>query len=230
MTLGFCAPIAWRCSCPRSRGFKITFRVLFYLPALTAGLVIMFLWKDLFFDASQDGLLNRIDRDLRHRPAQTWLQDPRLAMFCIILPGVWAGAGPGSIIYLAALKTVPEEMYEAAEIDGASTLQKVFQVTLSYLKPLIIINFIGAFIGTFQATQNIIVMTMGGPENATHTLSLEIWSNAFLYLKFGYATAMAWIMGSMLIGFTLYQLQDIPEGPVHRGRNGRNVECQLSHR
>jgi multiple sugar transport system permease protein len=92
-------------------------------------------------------------------------------------------------------------------MDGAGTFQKIRHVTLSYLKPLILINFIGAFIGTFQATQNIIVMTMGGPENATRTLSLEIWSNAFLYLKFGYATAMAWIMGSMLIGFTLYQLR-----------------------
>jgi len=206
MALGFCTPIALALLLSEVPRFKITFRVLFYLPALTSGLVIMFLWKDLFFDASQGGLLNRIIGAVGI-PPQTWLQDPRLAMFCIILPGVWAGAGPGSIIYLAALKTVPEEMYEAAEMDGASTMQKVFQVTLSYLKPLILINFIGSFIGTFQSTQNIIVMTMGGPEKATHTLSLEIWSNAFLYLRFGYATAMAWIMGSMLIGFTLYQLR-----------------------
>ncbi len=128
-------------------------------------------------------------------------------MLCIVLPGIWAGAGPGSIIYLAALKTVPDEMYEAAEIDGASVWQKIFKVTLPYLKPLILINFLGAFIGSFQATQNIFVMTMGGPEMSTHTLSLEIFFNAFIYLKFGYATAMAWVMGAMLVGFTLYQLR-----------------------
>jgi len=206
LAFGFVTPIILALLLAEVPKFKITYRILFYLPALTSGLVIMFLWKDLFFDASPAGLLNQIVAWL-HLPPQTWLQDPRLAMLCIILPGVWAGAGPGSIIYLAALRTVPEEMYEASEIDGAGPFQKIFRVTLPYLKPLIIINFVGAFIGTFQATQNIFVMTGGGPENATHTLSLEIWFNAFLYLKFGYATAMAWIMGSMLIGFTLYQLR-----------------------
>jgi len=206
LLLGFLTPILlalFLCEVPK---LKITFRVLFYLPALTSGLVIMFLWKDLFYDPSAQGLLNRIVGFVGI-PPQTWLQNPYLAMLCVILPGVWAGAGPGSIIYLAALRTVPEEIYEAADIDGAGPIQKIWRITLPYLKPLIIINFVGAFIGTFHATQNIFVMTMGGPEYATHTLSLEIWFNAFLYLKFGYATAMAWIMGSMLIGFTLYQLR-----------------------
>jgi multiple sugar transport system permease protein len=206
LAMGFVTPIFLALLLSEVPRLKITYRILFYLPALTSSLVVMFLWKDLFYDASPAGLLNRIIGAVGI-PPQTWLQDPRLAMVCIIVPGVWAGAGPGSIIYLAALRTVPEEIYEAAEMDGAGTFQKIRHVTLSYLKPLILINFIGAFIGTFQATQNIIVMTMGGPENATRTLSLEIWSNAFLYLKFGYATAMAWIMGSMLIGFTLYQLR-----------------------
>ena len=206
MTFGFFTPIALSLLLAEVPRLKITFRMLFYLPALTSGLVLMFLWKDLFFNASPGGLMNRI-LDFFGLPIQTWLQDPKLAMYCIVLPGVWAGAGPGSIIYLAALKTVPDEMYEAAEMDGASVFQKIFLVTLPYLKPLIIINFFGAFVGSFQATQNIFVMTMGGPEKATHTLSLEIFLNAFQYLKFGYATAMGWIMGSMLIGFTLYQLR-----------------------
>lgn len=220
LSMGFITPIVLSLFLSEVPKGKILFRVLFYLPALTSGLVIMFLWKDLFFDPSPAGLLNRIIGFFGADP-KGWLQDPDplfrlpflpsivppMAMLCIILPGVWAGAGPGSIIYLAALRTVPEEMYEASEIDGAGPVQKIFRVTLPYLKPLILINFIGAFIGTFHATQNIFVMTMGGPENATHTLSLEIWFNSFLYLKFGYATAMAWIMASMLIGFTLYQLR-----------------------
>ena len=206
MTFGFFTPIILSLFLAEVPRLKITFRVLFYLPALTSGLVLMFLWKDLFFSPTQGGLLNRI-LALFGIPWQTWLQDPTLAIYCIVLPGIWASAGPGSIIYLAALKTVPDEMYEAAEMDGASVIQKIFLVTLPYLKPLIIINFFGAFVGSFQATQNIFVMTMGGPEKATHTLSLEIFLNAFQYLKFGYATAMGWIMGSMLIGFTLYQLR-----------------------
>jgi len=206
MSLGFFTPIILALFLAEVPRLKITFRLLFYLPALTSGLVIMFLWKDLFFNPSEGGLLNRII-GFAGVTKQDWLQDPKLAMLCVVLPGVWAGAGPGSIIYLAALKTVPDEMYEAAEMDGAGIFQKVFLVTLPYLKPLILINFLGAFIGSFHATQNIFVMTMGGPEMATHTLSLEIFLNAFVYLKFGYATAMAWIMGSMLVGFTLYQLR-----------------------
>ena len=206
MSFGFVVPIVLALFLSEVPRLKITFRVLFYLPALTSSLVLMFLWKNLLYEPSPVGVLNRI-LGFFGIPPQTWLLDPNLAMFSVVLPAVWAGAGPGSIIYLAALKTVPDELYEAAEMDGAGPLQKIRLVTLPYLRALIMINFLGAFIGSFHATQNIFVMTMGGPEQATHTLSLEIFFNAFLYLKMGYATAMAWILGSMLIGFTLYQLR-----------------------
>jgi multiple sugar transport system permease protein len=128
-------------------------------------------------------------------------------MLCIIIPGIWAGAGPGSIIYLAALKSIPEDMYEAADVDGAGIWTKIRHIVFPSLKPLIIINFVGAFIGAFKAMENVFVMTGGGPNYATHVMGLDIWHNAFLYLKFGFATAEAWIMGSMLIGFTMYQLR-----------------------
>ena len=84
---------------------------------------------------------------------------------------------------------------------------KFWRVTLPTLKPLILINLVGAVIGSFQAASNILVMTAGGPLDSTRTLGLEIWYNAFLFLKFGYATAAAWVMGALLIGFTVYQLR-----------------------
>ena len=138
-----------------------------------------------------------------------WLQDPSgyWAMFYVILPGIWAGAGPGCIIYLAAIKSIPEELYEAADVDGAGPLDKAYHVTFQYLKPLILINFVGAFVGTFHAMQNILVMTGGGPGYKTMTIGMDIFFNAFTHLKFGYATAEAWILGSLLIGFTVYQLR-----------------------
>jgi len=138
-----------------------------------------------------------------------WLQDPTgyWVMLWIVLPGIWAGAGPGCIIYLAAIKSIPEELYEAADVDGAGPLDKAWHVTLQYLKPLILINFVGAFIGTFHAMQNILVMTGGGPGYKTMTIGMDIFFNAFTHLKFGYATAEAWILGSLLIGFTVYQLR-----------------------
>jgi len=126
---------------------------------------------------------------------------------CMILPQLWAGIGPGSIIYLAALKSIPDEFYEAADLDGAGFVGKIRHIVIPYLKPLIIINFIGAFIAAFRSANYIFIMTGGGPGDATRVLGYEIWVRSFLYLKFGIGTAKAWILGSLLIGFTGYQLR-----------------------
>jgi ABC-type sugar transport system permease subunit len=128
-------------------------------------------------------------------------------MIFIVLPTIWAGMGPGCIIYLAALKSIPEDVYEAADLDGAGILSKVWNITVPYLKPLIIINFVGAFIHSARAFDFIFVMTGGGPVFSTHVAGLEIWYTAFMYLKFGYAVAMAWIVGALLVGFTIFQLR-----------------------
>lgn len=225
--LGFFSPIILALMLHEVPRGKIVYRTLYYLPAVTTGLVIMFLWK-FFYDPSPAGLLNRLLASVNdlilsninsflswaHVPwkvplfgVQTWLQDPKLAMLCIVLPIIWAHVGPGCIIYLAALKSVPEDVYEAADLDGAGVLQKIRHITLPYLRPLIIINFVGAFINAFRSFDFIFVMTGGGPMFATHVAGLEIWYNAFLYLKFGYAVAMAWLLGSLLVGFTVFQLR-----------------------
>ena len=120
--------------------------------------------------------------------------------------------GPGSLIYLAALKTVPEELYEAADIDGAGTFAKVFRVALPSIRSLILINFIGAVIGAVRgAASFILAMTGGGPfttaGGATEVTSLRIFYTTFGHLKFGAGAAMAWVLGAMLIGFTVLQLQ-----------------------
>lgn len=204
---------------------KILFRVLFYLPAVTTGLVIAFLWKN-FFDPSHAGFMNqlvaawdaavlriaetaRVTGWVRHLAIgpQRWLQDPKLAMVCVMLPQLWAGIGPGSIVYLAALKSIPDDFYEAADIDGAGFLSKIRHIVIPYMKPLIIINFVGAFIAAFRSANYIFIMTGGGPGDATHVLGYEIWVRSFLYLKFGIGAAMAWILGSLLIGFASYQLR-----------------------
>ncbi len=140
-----------------------------------------------------------------------WLQDPTgyWAMLWVIVPGLWAGVGPGCIIYLAAIVSIPDELYEAADLDGAGPLQKLYHVTIQSLLPLIVINFVGAVVGTFHAMESVLVLTGGGPGNATMTLGMDIFFNAFTHLRFGYATAEAWVMGSLLIGFTVYQLRSL---------------------
>ena len=135
-----------------------------------------------------------------------WLSDPKSAMLSCVIPMVWAGMGPGCLIYLAALKGIPDDYYEAAEIDGAGFLDKILFVVFPWLRALIFINFVGVFIGSwYGAAGNILVMTGGASD--TEVADLHIWYKAFTYLKFGPATAMAWVLGFMLIGFTVQQLR-----------------------
>jgi ABC-type sugar transport system permease subunit/ABC-type glycerol-3-phosphate transport system substrate-binding protein len=226
--IGFFIPLFLALALNEIPRFTVFFRTLFYLPAMTSGIVIAFLWRQ-FYDRSERGLLNQIlapvfsglnsgvdflnnllGTHLAHfEKTHDWLGDPHLAMFAVVLPGIWAGAGPGSILYLAALKNVSEELYDAADIDGATWLQKIRFITFPALRPLILINLLGAFIGGFKAIEQIFILTGGGPLYATHTLGLEVWQNAFMFLKFGYATAAAWVMGSILIGFTVLQIRTL---------------------
>jgi len=134
-----------------------------------------------------------------------WLGDPNTAMLACVLPMVWAGMGPGCLIYLAALKGIADDFYEAADIDGANFIDKILFIVFPILKPLLISNFVGVFIISWRATANILAMTGGGAK--TEVAGLHIFYKAFIFLKFGPATAMAWILGFMLIGFTVYQLR-----------------------
>lgn len=211
IAIGFVVPIFLAVLLTEVPWGKYFFRTMFYLPAVTSSLVIMFMWKQ-FYDPSAAGFLNSLVIEAASwAGVQTrgfkWLQDPNLAMICVIIPGIWASAGAGSLIYQAALTSVPSDLYEAADVDGAGLFAKIRHITIPTLRPLIIINFVGVFIGAFHAMQNIFVMTGGGPYNATRVIGIDIWFNAFLYLKFGFATAMAWVLGIMLIGFTVMQLK-----------------------
>lgn len=222
IAMGFVVPIILAVLLTEISKGQMFFRTIYYLPAVTTGLVTMFLWKQLMYDPSPDGALNWLFTLVGIAP-QKFLESPSLAMICIIIPGIWAGAGPGCLIYLAAMKCIPEDEYEAADLDGAGFFHKFRHVLYPNLKALILINFLGAFVGAFQASENIFVMTGGGPVNKTMTVGLDIWYHSFLYLNFGYATAEAWILGAMLIGFTVLQLQVLSKVEFKRaGRAGDN--------
>ena len=203
ISLGFFTPVLLALLLAEVPRGKVLFRTVFFLPQVSSGLVILFLWK-LFYDPTPSGFLNRL---LWFAKPVDWLGRPEWAMVAVIMPAVWAGAGIGSLIYLAALRSIPTELYEAAEVDGATLWGKLRHITLPTILPLLLINFVGAFIATFHSMGNIFAMTAGGPGNETMVMSLAIWYEAFAFLRFGTATAMAWILGSMLIGFTLWQLK-----------------------
>ena len=207
--LTFLAPIVLAIMLNEIPRFKQGFRTVFFLPQVCSGVVIMLLWKQLY-EPSARGYLNQlvmtVGRLFGHGITPIdWLGSRFWAPICVVLPTLWAGVGMGSLIYLAALKSVPEDVYEAADLDGAGVWRKIRDITIPTLYPLIVINFVGAFIGTFHQMQNIFVMTGGG--SGTRVLSLHIWLTAYADLKFGPATATAWVLGSMLIGFTVWQLR-----------------------
>jgi len=206
LAFGFTAPIALAILLQEIPRGKILYRTLYYLPAVTTGLVVIFLWKTFY---GPDGLFNQLLGWIGIPSDTNWLESS-WALACCVAPVVWAGMGPGALVYLAALKTIPDDLYEAASIDGASILRRIFHVTLPSIRELVVINFIGAFIGAFQTAEFILAMTGGGPYRPyglTEAIGLHIYSAAFFYLRFGLATAMAWILGLLLIGFTVFQLR-----------------------
>ena len=205
LLLGFLAPVLLALMLAEIPRGKIFFRTLYFLPHLTSALVIALLWK-LMYDPTENGMLNQL-LGFFGVARQTWLQDPSLAMLCCILPGVWAGAGMASLIYVAALQALPPDYYEAAAIDGAGILSRFRHITYPQLLPLMVINFVGAFIAAFQGMGSIFLLTFGGPGDATNVLSLAIWKEAYNNLRFSTATTMAWFLGVALIGFTYLQIR-----------------------
>lgn len=205
MLLGFVPPVLLAILLHEIPLGKVTFRVLFYIPAVVSGVVILFMWRAIY-DPSPDGVLNTVIA-FAGIPAQTWLQDSRLAMLCVVFPLAWAHLGPGSLIYLAALKGIPEELYEASEIDGAGFRSKLKSIVFPYLKPLLVINAVGATIYGFKSSDAVLAMTGGGPNLATQVIGYEIWQRTFLFLKFGQGAAMAWMLGLLLMGFTAFQMR-----------------------
>jgi len=209
LVLAFFTPIILALLLAEVPRLKVFFRTLFFLPQMTSGLVVTLMWKDMYAGTAS-GTINRFVGWLLgpfgFQPVD-WLGNPATVMACVIIPGIWAGAGISSLIYLAALKSVPDDLYEAASVDGLGVFGKVRHITLPTIAPLVLINFVGAFIGTFQTMGHIFLLTFGGPGKETLVMSLAIWQEAYVNLRFSLASAYAWILGSILMGFTYLQLQ-----------------------
>lgn len=205
LALGFVSPVILALLLSEIPRGKVFFRTVYFLPHLTSALVVTLMWK-MMFDPTENGMLNQALAWFgvsRH----AWLQDPAWAMTCCILPGVWAGMGTASLIYIAALGSLPPDYYEAAAIDGAGIFARFRHVTLPQLLPLMVINFVGAFIAAFQGMGSIFLLTFGGPGDATNVLSLVIWKEAYNNLRFSTATTMAWFLGTALVAFTYLQIR-----------------------
>jgi multiple sugar transport system permease protein len=177
---------------------KSAFRAIFFLPSLVPVVANAIVWIWMF--NGEYGLLN-YGLSMVGQQGPNWLQDPRWAMSALVFMGLW-GVGQSIVIFLASFQEVPVEMYEAAELDGASLWQKFWRVTIPLISPVIFFQFITGIIGVLQVFALPYIMTAGGPARATLFYSMYLYDNAFRYLKMGYACAMAWILFMIILVLT----------------------------
>ena len=179
--------------------FMGLFRTTFYLPTIVPGLAAAFVWGWLL--NPNFGLVNEVLVALG-LPKGEWLTGTGSAMPTLILMGLW-GIGPTMVVFLAGLQAIPESLYEAGKIDGASAPQLFWYVTLPQLSPTIFFNLINGIIGAFQYFLTAYVLTNGGPLFATFFYNLNLYEKAFKWQQMGLASAMAWLMFAIILIFTL---------------------------
>lgn len=203
LIFGYPVPLIAAVLMSEVRRLRGLFSALAYLPVIVPPVVGVLLWK-LFYDASPNGVFNTI-LSWVGIPAQPWIQSADTAMPSIVLEATWAAAGGTVIIYLAALTSVPAELYDAAEVDGAGIWQKIWHVTLPQLRPTLLITFILQIIGTAQVFLEPFLLTNGGPANSTLTILQLIYRYAFqssIGLDYGKATALSILLALFLALFS----------------------------
>ena len=204
LVFGYPIPLVGAVLMSEVRRAKGLYPVLAYLPAVIPPVVAVLLWR-FFYDARPQGVFNTI-LDWFGIGSLPWLQSMTWAMPSLVLYATWAAAGSTVIIYLAALTVVPPELYDSAEVDGASVWRKVVHVTLPHLRPVLLITLILQLIGTAQVFLEPYLFTGGGPANATLTLLLLIYRYAFgqsLGADFGKATALSLMLAIFLAVMSL---------------------------
>jgi multiple sugar transport system permease protein len=178
------------------------YRTAFFLPTVTSMVAVSVVWMWIYHP--DVGLMNYL-LNLIGLPSIRWLNDPRWAMPALILLGIWKGMGYNVIIYLAGLQNIPEQLYEAAEIDGANRWQLFANVTWPLLTPTSFLILIMAVINSFQAFTEFNVMTQGGPLGATTTVVYYLYQQAFQQFNMGYGSALAIVLFFIILGLTLIQ-------------------------
>jgi len=200
LVFGFPLPILLAVLMSEVKRGKGLYSALAYLPVVIPPVVAVLLWR-FFFDASPNGVFNSI-LGWVGIPPQSWLQSAETAMPSLVLEATWAAAGGSIIIYLAALLSVPPELYDAAEVDGATIWRKIWHVTLPQLRGVLFIMLILQVIGTAQVFLEPYLFTGGGPNNSTITVLLLIYKYAFqnsLGGNYGEATALS-VMLAVVLG------------------------------
>ena len=185
------------------------FRAAFYLPNVLSLVAVALMWLWIYDPAR--GVLNTICFAL-DLPASDWLSDPGLALYLVMVPGIWTMLGFNMVIYLAGLQAISPDYYEVARIEGASALEQFRFITLPLLRPITFFIFVMSSIRSFQVFDQIYIMTGGGPLNSTTTIAFEIYQNGFQFYKMGYASSMSVVLLVLVGTLTLINFAYGKEG------------------
>lgn len=181
-----------------TRGIRV-FRTIYYMPSVLSGVAFVVVWMWLFHPEA--GLINATLAMFGIRGPR-WLVDPNTALTALWIMSLW-GLGRTAVIYLAGLRGIPRELYEAAAIDGAGTYQSFLHVTMPMLTPTIFFNLVLSVIATFQTFTSAFVATNGGPLDSTLFFVLYLYRKAFQEFQMGYASALAWVLFVIILALTL---------------------------
>jgi multiple sugar transport system permease protein len=202
----------------RFQGF---FRTVYYVPSIVSGVAVSILWAWMYHP--DFGLINSLF-DLvglyNVIPRIRWIYSEVWAMPSLIIMSLW-GTGGAMLIFLAGLQSIPTALYEAATIDGAGGWKRFWNITLPMLTPTLLFSIIMRIIGSFQVFTQAYIMTQGGPSNATLTMVLLIFNKSFMQFRFGYASAIAWVLFIIILVFTLLVFRSSESWVYYEGRIAR---------
>ncbi|MEA3488798.1 MAG: sugar ABC transporter permease [Candidatus Omnitrophota bacterium] len=195
--VGVCLSLFLAVAIDQKIKFKNFFKSIFFLPTVTAIIAVSVIWKWLYA-GEKYGLINYFLMKLGLQPVD-WLASPTWTLPAIMIMSIWAGVGYSMILFLAGLQTIPQVMYEAAEIDGAGFWKKFFHITLPLLKPTIVFVAMMSFIFSFQVFEQVYIMTsgqggIGGVLDSALTIVAYLYDKGFVKFQMGYASALAYII------------------------------------
>ncbi|CAM3534572.1 carbohydrate ABC transporter permease [Marinicrinis lubricantis] len=169
--------------------FKSLFKVIYFLPYISSVVAVATVWRVLFHPSM--GPVNQFLMSLGFEDPPKWIADPDYALLSVMMISVWISIGYNMIVYMAGLQSIPRDLYEAAEMDGAGGWTRFFRITLPLLSPTTFFLLITGIIYTFKVFDIIAVLTQGGPAGSTNVMVYYLYDTAFLNLKIGYASAQA---------------------------------------
>ncbi len=182
---------------------KSYFKVAFFMPYISSVVAIAVVWQVLFHPSQ--GPINQVLMSFGIENPPTWISDPNFALISVMIIHIWISIGFNLIVYIAGLQSIPKELYEAADIDGANTWYKFRNITFPLISPTSFFLLITGIIATFKVFDLIAVLTQGGPLNSTTMLVWHLYEMAFLNLEIGYASAIAVVLFIFVFTITILQ-------------------------